>query len=45
MWRVEGHVLISSGVNSFFSPLYSTSMTGLSPALALTVKGQCFMSA
>ena len=35
---------ISSGVKSLVSPLNSTSMTGRSPSLALTLNGKCFMS-
>lgn len=35
---------ISSGENSLDSPLKVTLMWGLSPSLATTLKGQCFMS-
>ena len=36
----------SSGVNCFFSPLYSTSILGRLPGIDLTtLNGQCFMSA
>mmetsp|Transcript_4680 Transcript_4680/g.6924 ORF Transcript_4680/g.6924 Transcript_4680/m.6924 type:complete len:223 (+) Transcript_4680:1006-1674(+) len=36
---------ISSGANTFFSPLKITSIWGLSPGPGITVNGQCFMSA
>ncbi|CDF32642.1 unnamed protein product [Chondrus crispus] len=35
---------ISSGLNSFFSPLYRTLANGLSPSLLITSYEKCFMS-
>ncbi|KAF5807846.1 hypothetical protein HanXRQr2_Chr04g0138711 [Helianthus annuus] len=35
---------ISLAENCFSSPLYETTIIGLSPALWTTLKGRCFMS-